>query len=60
MLCFSSARTLVSLWYQGSEKSGFLGSVHDMCDVFDFPTVTVPYWSSNIPDSLHLVFLFHS
>ena len=30
MLCISGARTLVSLWYQGSEKSGFLGSVHGM------------------------------
>ena len=28
MLCFSSARTLFDI--RGSEKSGFLGSVHDM------------------------------
>ena len=34
MLCFSGARTLVSLWYQGIGEVGFLWSVHDMCTHF--------------------------
>ena len=33
---------------------------YDKCDDFEFLIVNFPYLSSNIPESLHMVFLSHS
>ena len=34
--------------------------LYDKRDDFDFPIVNFTYLNSNIPESLHMVFLFHS